>query len=181
MDIIDETWKYGLYGLKQPEFKRLLAQISSFLNDLSDLQTFESLSLEKRQTLLKLWSEFIAFQSSSKITPFLFKIALNKPKLQKYVLPIHRLDYLAWYIDNYLYHNEDYRQEIASLSCPTTFFSGEQSTLYPIEGQILIAQSVENSQQIIFKKSGHTLLMSKPIKFTKEIHQFLKADICLKL
>lgn len=178
---IDETWQYGLYGQKQPEFKRLLKQISSFLNNHSNLQTFESLSLEKRQMLLKLWSEFIAFQSSSKISPFLFKLALNKPKLQKYVLPIHRLDYLAWYINNYLYHNEDYRHAIASLCCPTTFFSGEQSTLYPVEGQTLIARSVKNSQQIIFKKSGHTPLISEPIKFTKEIHQFLKADIGLKL
>lgn len=170
---VDSTWQYGLFGQKHAEFKRLLTQISVFLNQHRDFTSIESLNLEKRHTLVSLWAEFIAFQSSNKLSPFLFKLALNKPKLQKYILPIHRLDYLTWYIDNYLYHNEDYRQTITSLNCPTTFFSGELSTLYPIEGQTLIAQSLGQSQQVIFKKSGHTPLISEPVKFTKEIHQFL--------
>lgn len=170
---VDSTWQYGLFGQKHAEFKRLLTQISVFLNQHRDFTSIESLNLEKRYTLVSLWAEFIAFQSSNKLSPFLFNFALNKPKLQKYILPIHRLDYLTWYIDNYLYHNEDYRQTITSLNCPTTFFSGELSTLYPIEGQTLIAQSLGQSQQVIFKKSGHTPLISEPIKFTKEIHQFL--------
>lgn len=170
---VDETWQYGLFGQRHSEFKHLLTQISVFLNQHRDFISIESLDLESRHTLIRMWAEFIAFQSSNQISPFLFKLALNKPKLQKYILPIQRLDYLTWYIDNYLYHNEDYRKAIESLKCPTTFFSGEQSTLYPIQGQNLIAQSVENSQQIIFKNSGHTPLISEPIKFTKEIHQFL--------
>lgn len=87
---------------------------------------------------------------------------------------MQRLDYLAWYVNNYLHHNEDYRDAITQLACPSTFFIGEQSKLYPAAGQKIIANSVKNSKQIIFEKSGHTPLISEPIKFGREIAQFLK-------
>lgn len=171
---VDETWQYGLFGKKHQEFKSLLNKVSNFLNQHPTTTFIDQLNDSQRNQLVKIWSEFIAFQSDNKISPLLFKLAEKQPKLQKYVLPIHRLDYLKWYIDNYLYHNEDYRQAISQLSCATTFFSGEKSTLYPIQGQNIVAESLMNSRQIIFKKSGHTPLISEPIKFRKRLHQFLK-------
>ena len=80
-------------------------------------------------------------------------------------------------ISNYLNHTEDYREAIAKLNCSTTFFIGEQSTLYPSIGQIQIAESVQNSKYILFKRSGHTPLTSEPIKFTQEISKFLKNSL----
>ncbi|MFC6052559.1 peroxidase [Acinetobacter sp. Ac_877] len=170
---VDDSWQYGLFGQEHQQFKLLLKKISTFLNQHSTTVFIEDLSEKSRNKLVKIWAEFIAFQSSNKISPFLFKLAEKQPKLQKYVLPIHRLDYLKWYIDNYLYHKEDYRQTISQLNCPTTFFSGEKSTLYPIQGQKIIAKSVANSHQVIFKKSGHTPLINEPIKFTRALHLFL--------
>ena len=134
------------------------------LNDLPFLQ---------RQQLVQLWSEFIELQSSNKYSPMVFKLALNKPPLQKYLLPIQRIDYLHWYVKNYLNHQGDYRQAIAQLECPTTFFIGKNSSLYPVTGQTIIAKSVKKSQPIYFKRSGHTPLLTEPKKFSQEIRNFL--------
>ena len=70
---------------------------------------------------MELWLKFIELQASNKISPFLFKLAVKRPVLQRYILPTQRLDYLRWYIDNYLHHQEDYREALSQLSCPTLF------------------------------------------------------------
>ncbi len=151
-----------------------MAEISQLLAAKPDALQWSDLDPASRQHLLELWLGFLLLQASNKATPLLFKTALKQPKLQSLILPMQRLDYLAWYVNNYLHHNEDYREAIAQLSCPSTFFIGEESKLYPAAGQKIIANSVKNSKQIIFKKSGHTPLISEPIKFSREIGQFLK-------
>lgn len=171
---VDETWQYGLLSQQQPKLKQLLADISQLLALRSDAKLLSDLDSISRQHLLELWLGFLQLQASNKFTPLIFNIALKQPKLQSLILPMQRLDYLAWYINNYLHHNEDYRDAIAQLSCPSTFFIGEKSRLYPAAGQKMIASSVKNAKQIIFEKSGHTPLISEPIKFGREIAQFLK-------
>ena len=171
---VDKTWQYGLFSQQQPKFIQLLAEISQLLASKPHALQLSDLDSASRQHLLELWLGFLQLQASNKVTPLLFKTALKQAKLQSLILPMQRLDYLAWYVNNYLHHNEDYRDAIAQLACPSTFFIGEESKLYPAAGQKIIANSVKNSKQIIFEKSGHTPLISEPIKFVREIAQFLK-------
>ena len=173
----DESWRYGLMGDKHPQFKQLLASLDDFLSQRVSIQYIDELSTQDHQDLTEMWLKFISLQASDNMTPKIFKLAFNTPKLKNHLLPIKRLDYLKWYISNYLNHTEDYREAIAKLNCSTTFFIGEQSTLYPSIGQIQIAESVQNSKYVLFKRSGHTPLTSEPIKFTQEISKFLRNSI----
>ncbi len=172
---VDETWNYGLFGKKQFEFRHLLKEISQLLNAHTDKKLLKELDDTDRRSLVELWLDFIKLQASNKVAPYLFGIALNRPKLQPYILPVQRLDYLKWYVNNYLHHNEDYRSAISTLTCPTTFFTGQESVLYPAKGQKIIADSMLNARQVIFKKSGHTPLITEPVKFRFEISRFLKS------
>ena len=171
----DDVWTHGLLGNKHPEFKQLLQQISKLLNTHKNVKQLNQLPKTEKNRLVDLWLAFIQLQSVNQSTPKLMKWAFKTPKIQDYLMPIQRLDYLRWYIDTYLHHQEDYRQAIAALQSPATFFIGEQSTLYPAEGQIKIADSVLNSHKVIFKRSGHTPLISEPVKFSREIRKFLQA------
>ncbi len=172
----DDTWAHGLLGAKHPEFKMLMQQLAKFLYDHKDYQELSDLNRAQRNRLVELWLSFLALQSSHPFTTKIFKFALGQPSLQRRLLPIQRLDYMRWYIDNYLHHNEDYREVVSKLHCPTTFFIGAQSTLYPTQGQIEIAQSVHNSTQVLFKRSGHAPLMTEPFKFSRELSFFLKSS-----
>lgn len=169
----DANWPYGLFGKKYPKFMQLLQKMSDFLTEHQHLERIEQLETQPRQTLIKMWLRFIQLQGSNKLSPLLFKLALKRPKLQKHLLPMQRLDYLSWYIRNYLEHDQDYRQAITDLRCPTTFFIGERSSLYAAQGQIQIAQGLAQSQQIMFKHSGHTPLLTEPFKFSRELSSFL--------
>lgn len=170
----DDSWAYGLFGKKYPQFIQLLHEIDQLLTQYQEYQTILQLPPIAREQLMKMWLSFIELQESNKISPLLFKLALKQPQLQKHLLPMHRLDYMAWYIRNYLHHQEDYRDVISTLDCATTFFIGEQSTLYPVQGQLYIADQVKNSTTVVFKRSGHTPLLTEPIKFGREIQSFLK-------
>lgn len=170
----DETWQYGLLGAKHAEFKTLLQQISALLNANKHHQTLKQLPKDQKQKLINLWLAFVKLQSADQSTPKSMQWAFKVPRLQDYAMPIQRLDYLSWYIDSYLYHAEDYRTAIAGLKSPATFFIGAQSTLYPAKGQLEIADSVLNSNKVMFNRSGHTPLISEPVKFSREIQRFLK-------
>lgn len=171
---VDSTWQFGLFGERYTEFRRFLHLINALLQSHASVQYLEELPLTHQQELVETWLKFIEFQSSNSFIPKIFKLALQYPKLQKHVLPIQRLDYLRWYVQNYLNHTEDYRTALQALECPTTFFIGKQSTLYPEQGQTLIAHQLKNAQPIYFEKSGHTPLITEPKKFRTEIGHFLK-------
>ena len=171
---IDENWPYGLLGQQQPKLKQLLADISQLLAANPNVRFLSDLDLASRQQLLQFWLQFMQLQASNKILLLLLQMAPKPVKLQSLILPIQRLDYLAWYINNYLHHQEDYRNVITELSCPSTFFIGEKSKLYSSTGQTMIANSVKGAKQVLFHKSGHALLIREPIKCYREIAYFLK-------
>ena len=171
----DQSWPFGLFGEKHTQFIEILQQISQVLKANPDAKAMHDLKSADRQHLLNSWLAFIDLQAGSKIAPFLIKQTLKYPRLQAHVLPIQRLDYLSWYIHNYLEHKEDYREALTQLTCPVTFFIGAESKLYPAEGQQQIANTKPQPQQVIFKKSGHTPLLSEPLKFASEIGRFLHA------
>ena len=169
---VDDSWQYGLLGQKHPLFKSLLLDIQNVLSANRQATQFEDLAASARDQLVNAWSNFLELQSSNPYSGKLFKAALNRPSLQKYLLPIQRLDYLLWYVENYLNHTEDYREAISRVNCPTTFFIGRGSTLYPETGQTIIAKSLSNAKAVYFERSGHTPLITQPRKFSQEIGSF---------
>ncbi|MFM2333866.1 MAG: hypothetical protein RIQ74_2716 [Pseudomonadota bacterium] len=171
---VDNTWQYGLFGQKQARFKNLLLDIQTLLLENKFAQRLDDLPSDIRYKLVSLWGAFIELQSSNTYSPKIFKLALNRPLLQKYLLPIQRLDYLLWYVENYLNHDEDYREAISQVSCPTTFFIGRESSLYAETGQTIVAKSLANAKTVYFENSGHTPLITEPRKFSQEIGKFLQ-------
>lgn len=171
---VDNTWQYGLFGQKQARFKNLLLNIQTLLLENRFAQRLDDLPSDIRYKLVSLWGAFIELQSSNTYSPKIFKLALNRPLLQKYLLPIQRLDYLLWYVENYLNHDEDYREAISQVSCPTTFFIGRESSLYAETGQTIVAKSLANAKTVYFEHSGHTPLITEPRKFSQEIGKFLQ-------
>ena len=171
---VDNTWQYGLFGQKQARFKNLLLDIQTLLLENKFAQRLDDLPSDIRYKLVSLWGTFIELQSSNTYSPKIFKLALNRPLLQKYLLPIQRLDYLLWYVENYLNHDEDYREAISQVSCPTTFFIGRESSLYAETGQTIVAKSLANAKTVYFENSGHTPLITEPRKFSQEIGKFLQ-------
>ena len=173
---VDQSWDYGLFGPQHQHFLSILTALSQLLAQHQDVQYIKDLNSQARTQLARLWLEFIGLQNNNRYSLKAFEWVLNQSKLQSLLLPSRRVDYMAWYINNYLHHQQDYREALQKLQCPVTFFSGTQSRLYPVKGQTLIAQSMPHAKQICFEKSGHTPLLTEPLKFAREIGTFLQAN-----
>ena len=173
---VDDAWAFGLFGPRHQEFIDILQQLSALLAQYQQVELIRDLDVSVRKQIAALWLKFIQLQNEQKYSLKAFEFILNQPRLQSLLLPSSRVDYMTWYINNYLYHREDYREALAQLSCPVTFFSGVQSKLYPFEGQRLIAESLPQAKQVLFRKSGHTPLLTEPLKFTRELGIFLKEN-----
>ncbi|MCO8045675.1 alpha/beta hydrolase [Acinetobacter bohemicus] len=171
---VDDAWAFGLFGSRHQEFIGILQEISLLLAQHVHLGSIRKLESSVRAALAALWLRFIQLQNEHKLSLKSCEFILNQPRLQGLLLPTQRIDYMLWYINNYLYHREDYRAALSQLSCPVTFFSGVQSRLYPFEGQRLIAESLPQAKQVLFNKSGHAPLLTEPVKFAKELSRFLK-------
>ncbi|OOW12348.1 alpha/beta hydrolase [Acinetobacter sp. MF4642] len=172
---VDADWPHGLFAEKHANFKAILQNIADLLAQNAQYRLVSDLTASMRTELVKQWLAFIQLQATPSRTAALFQKAFQQPYLQKFMLPIQRLDYMAWYIQNYLDHQEDYRGALSQIDRPATFFIGEESKLYAAQGQKLIASSVPHAKTVIFKKSGHTPLLSEPHKFSQEITRFLNA------
>ena len=172
---VDADWPHGLFAEKHADFKAILQNITDLLAQNAQYRLVSDLTASTRTELVKQWLAFIQLQATPSRTGALFQKAFQQPHLQKFMLPIQRLDYMAWYIQNYLDHQEDYRSALSQLDRPATFFIGEESKLYAAQGQKLIASSVPHAKTVVFKKSGHTPLLSEPLKFSQEITRFLNA------
>ena len=172
---VDADWPHGLFAEKHADFKVILQNIADLLAQNAQYRLVSDLTASIRTELVKQWLAFIQLQATPSRTAALFQKAFQQPYLQKFMLPIQRLDYMAWYIQNYLDHQEDYRSALRQIDRPATFFIGEESKLYAAQGQKLIASSVPHAKTVVFKKSGHTPLLSEPLKFSQEITRFLNA------
>ena len=172
---VDVDWPHGLFAEKHADFKAILQNIADLLAQNVQYRLVSDLTASMRTELVKQWLAFIQLQATPSRTAALFQKAFQQIHLQKFMLPIQRLDYMAWYIQNYLDHQEDYRNALRQIDRLATFFIGEDSKLYPAQGQKLIASSVPHAKTVIFKKSGHTPLLSEPRKFSQEITRFLNA------
>ncbi|HJE74944.1 MAG TPA: alpha/beta hydrolase, partial [Acinetobacter johnsonii] len=104
---VDADWPHGLFAEKHADFKAILQNIADLLAQNAQYRLVSDLTAPIRTELVKQWLAFIQLQATPSRTAALFQKAFQQPYLQKFMLPIQRLDYMAWYIQNYLDHQED--------------------------------------------------------------------------
>ncbi len=71
----------------------------------------------------------------------------------------------------------DARHRISTLKIPGLIMSGRLSHYFPWEGSEWMHQQWEQSEHVIFDRSGHGLMYSEPLKFRKAIGCFLQGEI----
>ncbi len=163
-------WHYGLYGKQQTQYLACLSQLRATLQDYTAL---EYMPRAQQQQLFSTWQTLLAFQGSHPLLLQSLKQLNRFPQLAAYTLPLKSLQMMTWYLDTYLQHDLDLRPSLHTLHCPITWLSGQNSALYPIFGQQLLAQKLK-ATHVILPKSGHAPLLSQPWQFYQTLRQFLQ-------
>ena len=163
-------WAYGLYGERQTQFLNVLQALRSCLHN---AQSISQLTPAQQQRLLHAWQQLMGFQGSHPILLRAMAQVSHFPRFAQYLLPLKNLHMMTWYLDTYLAHDLDLRPSLSKLQCPITWLSGQNSALYPIRGQQLLAEKLK-ATHVILPKSGHAPLLSQPWQFYQTLRQFLQ-------
>nr|WP_102716522.1 alpha/beta hydrolase [Paenibacillus castaneae] len=69
--------------------------------------------------------------------------------------------------------DEDLRADIVQIKAPTTIFQGQLDSICPPEFAKLLLNGIDGSTLVTFERSGHGMLFDEPVRFNKELLDFL--------
>lgn len=167
-------WPYGLLGPQQPAFMNSLQQLLAILQRHPGELLVHDMPREDKQQLLAIWAPVLKNMTNKGMPNFLVKLASKYNSLFDLLTPFSTVGSMQAYLHAYLTYQHDYRQAIAAIDLPVTFFMGKLSLLYAVEGQQKIAESVKQHTIVVFEQSGHTPLFNEPMKFLKSLGEFLR-------
>ena len=162
-------WSYGLYGEQQTDFFEKLTALRASLKNYQSIQQMPRL---EQQQVFYAWQNVLHFQGTHSLLLKSLRQLQRVPQLGAYTLPLKNLHMMAWYLDTYLGHDLDLRPSLHTLNCPITWLSGQNSTLYPVTGQALLAEQLK-ATHVILPKSGHAPLVTEPLAFYQTLRRFL--------
>lgn len=170
----DAEWHWGFMGKQQDNILKTLAQITTLLTPYANKSILQDLPKNTQKQLGEIVFQLVQQQSpQSRIYQLLAQY--NPTKIALHLLPLQSIPYTLWYLNTYLAHNEDYRTALTTLKIPTRFIIGKKSALYDVQGQLYLAEQIEQVKIHTFKHSGHAPLLNEPFKFTQVLNHFLQS------
>lgn len=169
-----DDWPYGLLGKQQAGFMDSLQQLLAILQRHPGELLVHDMPREDKQQLLAIWAPVLKNMTNKGLPNLLVKLASKYNSLFDLLTPFSTVGSMQAYLHAYLTYQHDYRQAIAAIDIPVTFFMGKLSLLYAVEGQQKIAESVKQHTVVVFEQSGHTPLFNEPMKFLKSLGEFLR-------
>ena len=171
--VSDDSWPYGLGGMRGSEFLSMAEGILSEVGKYPDEIDFSKLPEEVRGIVYEGFGLFLANAVSGvvpkKVSPLIFKI----PRVRDRLSIFRSWQSTISVIRSYVNENYDYRELLNKIDLPVTYMVGGKSDIYPKKGQVITHESTPESTLVTFQKSGHDLLLKEPIKFSRELKKFL--------
>lgn len=166
-------WRHGLLGELQD------ARLGHWQRLMAELRPYRKLPYEQLPPALRrqLWASLSEFFDAA----FHHRGWKAVGRLARYELLIRRVAPTTnWpiYLDSvrsYLEDDYDWRPTLPALRTPMTVLIGNDSIMYPAEGQRAIAQLVPHARMVSFERCGHAIPFEAPRQFGRELRRFLAA------
>ena len=171
--INQDDWQWGLFGKDQTlRFKRA----TKLLEQLSPYEASRTPYAQIPESLKQaLWNELADFFATALSAPGhkrFAKLLCRAPMARDWILPTHNWWAYVRCMRAYLERNYDLRKTLSDVDIPTTVLVGMRSEMYPVGGQLRIADYRKNCEILPFNRSGHAPLIDQPIEFLKHLRHF---------
>jgi len=168
------TDKYR-FGLGLDNHERWMSDFRNVLTLLSRYQSekdFFALPYDERYYAMMKFARFVSASFSSRSVQCIIQMLMRMPFIQNFFVPSN---WQAYYTILKAYMNNDYNfiDQVHKIDVKTTIFVGMLSEMYPVDSSVFISKQIKNSKIVSFKKSGHAVMMSEPVKFIIELNRFL--------
>ncbi|MGB1581671.1 MAG: alpha/beta fold hydrolase [Nevskiales bacterium] len=171
----DADWSHGLFGPNQGDefasFKQLLADIDAYPRG----TPFMALPAALRTRLIRGMAGFFCYAFHRNSHKFVVNSIARLESLMTRMLPMENWWAYMDVLRAYLNQDYDMRDSLAEIPVPVTVMVGLHSRMYPAQGQMLVHERVPQSTLVEFKRSGHAPIVDEPLKFLRELRNFLAA------
>lgn len=169
--------EHGNHGLFGDDHHRWVGILNGLINDLQAHGThraFDDLPVHDRKRLWGMFAEFSATAFQHPLMRVFSKLARHE-KLIRTVAPTSNWPVYLDCMRGFVQHQFDYRQTMSNIPshCPVWFFVGDESKMYPAEGQILAGRHIAHSRVVRFKGAGHAVMFDSPVRFVRKLDEFL--------
>lgn len=170
-----EGWRHGLFGHTQAlEFHRF-RNILTAAEQHGRQTAYWDLPASFRHDLRQLLADFFCYAASRPYQRWLVQALKHREWL---MTRLFRVDNWHAYLDvmrAFVEQDYDMRDSLARIQVPMTIMVGMQSRMYPPAGQLAIRGEVPHARIVPFARSGHVPMVDEPLKFQRELTQFLAA------
>lgn len=170
----DEQWSGGLFGehnqALMQSFKEVLTHAAPYREDRTP---YDDVPDALRDQFWMLASTFFEAAISERYQKAIARRLMAQDWFRQFMLP---LDNWSAYLDcmaAYAEQDYDMRHSIKHITVPLTIAVGMRSHMYPAHGQLWLAENVPHARVVRFERSGHTIPLTEPIKFVRELDTFL--------
>ncbi|MDP2226174.1 MAG: alpha/beta hydrolase [Moraxellaceae bacterium] len=168
-----EGWPHGLFGERQDELFAGMRRLQAVLDQYPAAAYLNELPAPSRRDVAVVMAEVFSLMGGRPAMEPLLRRLLAMPGMASRLLPLSRLDDARRYLAAYSAGGHDYRESLSRCSVPVTVMVGMRSPLYPPAGQMAMADYAPRARIVRFEKSGHVPLMDEPLRFTRELGNFL--------
>ncbi len=169
-----EHGAHGLFGHMQDEWMNTLTTLIGDMEALGTDNPFDRLPKLQRQRFWDMFSSFTATAFNHPLMRMVTKLARHE-RLIRTVAPTSNWSVYLSCMRGFAQHQPDFRESMATISdkLPVWFFVGENSRMYPAEGQVMATQVVPHARIVHFKDAGHGLMFDSPVRFVRKLDEFL--------
>ncbi|MDD3764446.1 MAG: alpha/beta hydrolase [Nevskiales bacterium] len=169
----DDDWQYGLLGPAQQErlvrWQELMAQLDPYRTF-----AYDELPPELRRELWLALSEFFDHAFHHRGWKAVGRLARHE-RLIRRIAPTRNWPIYLDCVRSYLEDDYDWRPTLPRLQVPMTVLIGQDSVMYPAEGQMAIADLVPHARIVTFERCGHAIPFEAPRRFQRELRRFVSA------
>lgn len=170
--------EHGEHGLFGSEHVRWMDDLRGLIGDLQAHGTHQPFDALPKQQRKQLWRIFSAFSHTAFAHP-VGRAVTRFARYERIIRTVAPTSNWPVYLDcmrGFAQHLPDFRRSMSTIppACPVWFFVGDESRMYPAEGQLRASDWVAHARTIRFRNAGHALMFDSPLRFVRQLDAFLR-------
>lgn len=173
-----EHGEHGLFGADRDKWMKTLSALIHDMEALGTHKPFDVLPKLERQRFWDVFSHFVGTAFHHPLSRRLVRVARNEWVIRR-VAPVSNWPIYLACMRSFVKYAPDFRESMSQIAqhCPVWFFVGDESLMYPAEGQMMAAMTVAHARVVRFRSAGHAVMFDSPLRFVRKLDEFLAYSV----
>lgn len=173
-----EHGEHGLFGEAHGDWMDTFRCLIADMENHGVGNPFDDIPKPARQRFWNMFSDFTGAAFHHPVMRAVTKLARHE-RLIRTVAPVSNWPIYLSCMQSFVNHPRDFRESMSGIpsQIPVWFFVGDQSKIYPAEGQAMAPMTVPHARVVRFRKAGHGVMFDSPLRFVRKLDDFLSHSV----